>query len=31
MRAQGKLPPEEPVAADASTNGAATETTSTAA
>jgi UDP-glucose 4-epimerase len=25
MRAQGKLPPEEPVVADASTNGAATE------
>jgi UDP-glucose 4-epimerase len=28
MRAQGKLPPEEPVVADPSTNGAATETTS---
>ena len=31
MRAQGKLPPDAPVVADASSNGAATETTSTAA
>jgi UDP-glucose 4-epimerase len=31
MRAQGKLPPPEPVVADASTNGAATETTSSVA
>jgi UDP-glucose 4-epimerase len=31
MRAQGRLPEEEPVVADASTNGAATETTSSVA
>ena len=31
MRAQGLLPPEEPVVADATTNGAATEATSTVA
>ena len=31
MRAKGKLPPDAPVVADASSNGAATETTSTAA